>query len=343
MVKSSSLWFMIRPKKVEYIVCEDISNGREHHKIPAFSYKESDTPPSDYHYVTDHVQKKLVAWIDTSLNAHYGCKCEGDCSDGRCACSEHGSKSNRYYNYEGRLSSQFNIDGPDVIYECNSSCKCNAKSCINTVIQRGSKCRLALIRTKSRGWGIRTLEDIKKGSFVGVYSGELIALADSSVRPDDTYLFNLNSSSRRIKKTNKQQQAESMSLSDDKTRDNQGDHDQQQSQTKKNQRQEADFFLCDAKKYGNFTRFINHSCEPNVVAIRAFTTHYDQRFPHIAFFANQFIPANTELSLHYGDNYWLVKCRRDSIYCLCKSSKCRFNKRTFPETLRQSRDKEQIQ
>lgn len=93
-------------------------------------------------------------------------------------------------------------------------------------------------------------------------------------------------------------------------------------------------FICDAKFYGNFTRFINHSCEPNVVGIRTFTVHQDDRFPYISFFANRDIGPEEELTLNYGDNYWLVKCRRDHVYCLCKASTCKFTKKTFKQTLK---------
>lgn len=43
------------------------------------------------------------------------------------------------------------------------------------------------------------------------------------------------------------------------------------------------------------TRFINHSCEPNVVPVRVFTEHQDLRFPRIAFFVNRDVKAGEEI------------------------------------------------
>ncbi len=51
----------------------------------------------------------------------------------------------------------------------------------------------------------------------------------------------------------------------------------------------------DANKYGNIARFINHSCEPNLVPVKVFTHHQDLRFPHIALFASRKIPKGQEL------------------------------------------------
>lgn len=55
--------------------------------------------------------------------------------------------------------------------------------------------------------------------------------------------------------------------------------------------------LCiDANFYGNVSRFINHSCEPNVVPIRVYYEHQDLRFPKIAFFACKDIEATEEIT-----------------------------------------------
>lgn len=275
---------------------EDITNGREHFKIPAFSYKRSDKAPNDYHYVSEHIQYQSLT-IDLSLANMFSCECLGDCSDGSCYCSST-QRFGCYYDSKGRLNADYNIEAPEMIFECNVGCKCNKKTCKNMVIQNGCRLQLALFKTKSRGWGVKTLENLKRGTFIGVYSGELISATDSYKRLDDTYLFNLANTHAAPNTT---------------------------------QEQAADQFVCDAKFYGNFTRFINHSCEPNVIGVRTFTTHQDHRFPYISFFTNRDLAANTELTLNYGDNYWLVKCKRDKVFCLCKRSRCRFSKKTFSQ------------
>lgn len=59
--------------------------------------------------------------------------------------------------------------------------------------------------------------------------------------------------------------------------------------------QEFDSFCIDAKLYGNFSRFINHSCHPNLHPVKVFIDHHDLRFPRIAFFAKRDILPNEEL------------------------------------------------
>lgn len=59
--------------------------------------------------------------------------------------------------------------------------------------------------------------------------------------------------------------------------------------------QPQDLYCIDARFYGNVSRFLNHMCEPNLLACRVFTTHQDLRFPHVAFFASENISAGEEL------------------------------------------------
>lgn len=44
--------------------------------------------------------------------------------------------------------------------------------CTNRLVQHGLQVRLQLFKTQNKGWGIRCLDDIAKGSFVCIYAGE---------------------------------------------------------------------------------------------------------------------------------------------------------------------------
>jgi len=336
--------------KHEFVIVDDISNGREMFKIPALSYKRYDNAPTDYHYVTEHVQCNPVP-LNRSLSIMGSCGCEGNCGNGKCQCSST-HRSGMAYDTDGRLSASYNMEAPEIIYECNEFCNCNPKICINKVIQGGSKQRLALFRTRMRGWGVRAMQDMKRGTFIGVYSGELISGPESCTRQDDTYLFNLASTlvvanaqaiEHQAPSANAQEgtgasldgeqkgpdEAEAQAGGQAETEQPQGSNQRQQRGQK-----DEDQFVCDAKFYGNFTRFVNHSCDPNVIGIRSYTTHQDSRFPYISFFTNRDLSAGTELTLNYGDNYWLVKCKRDKVFCLCRRPNCRFSRKTFNQTLR---------
>lgn len=224
------------------------------------------------------------------------------------------------YDETGKLDPLFSVEAPEAIFECNAACKCHTRQCKNRVIQRATKIKVMLVKTRSRGWGVRTLEPLERGTFVGVYAGELITTGASYKRKNDTYLFNLAGNPLQASQevaTEPRQQSGAVAANQDEA-DEKAECDSKSEQ-----------FVCDAMFYGNFTRFINHSCEPNLVGIRSFTSHQDLRFPYIAFFTNTFIPRNSELTLNYGDNYWIVKCRRDGQFCLCKRPACKFSKKKF--------------
>ena len=44
--------------------------------------------------------------------------------------------------------------------------------CTNRLVQHGLQVRLQLFKTQNKGWGIRCLDDVAKGSFVCIYAGE---------------------------------------------------------------------------------------------------------------------------------------------------------------------------
>lgn len=101
-----------------------------------------------------------------------------------------------------------------MIFECNRACSC-WKTCNNRVVQYGvryefyyllhdlvfevfcvnfylNRSRLQVFRTKGKGWGVRALRDIPKGTFVCEYVGEIISDSEADRREDDSYLFDLD-------------------------------------------------------------------------------------------------------------------------------------------------------
>ncbi|XP_077154204.1 histone-lysine N-methyltransferase SETDB2 isoform X2 [Ranitomeya variabilis] len=63
---------------------------------------------------------------------------------------------------------------PTGLYECNVSCECDRKVCQNRVVQHGLQVRLQVFNTKGKGWGVRCLDDLDKGTFVCIYAGRVI-------------------------------------------------------------------------------------------------------------------------------------------------------------------------
>ncbi|XP_040439783.1 histone-lysine N-methyltransferase SETDB2 isoform X6 [Falco naumanni] len=74
---------------------------------------------------------------------------------------------------------------PSGIYECSVLCRCDKMMCQNRVVQHGIQVRLQVFNTERKGWGVRCLDDIDKGTFVCTYSGRLMSRAKDQVLGDD--------------------------------------------------------------------------------------------------------------------------------------------------------------
>ncbi|RXM33859.1 Histone-lysine N-methyltransferase SETDB1 [Acipenser ruthenus] len=67
--------------------------------------------------------------------------------------------------------------------------------CTNRLVQHGLQVRLQLFKTQNKGWGIRCLDDIAKGSFVCIYAGKILTddFADKEgLEMGDEYFANLD-------------------------------------------------------------------------------------------------------------------------------------------------------
>ena len=83
-------------------------------------------------------------------------------------------------------------------------------------------------------------------------------------------------------------------------------------------------FEVDARFFGNFTRFINHSCQPNVSSYPVLTDVLDVVPARTCFFAKEDIGEGEELTLDY--NYKVdydVSDPQFSVKCNCGSNSCR--------------------
>jgi histone-lysine N-methyltransferase SUV39H len=61
-------------------------------------------------------------------------------------------------------------------------------------------------------------------------------------------------------------------------------------------------YAIDAMHVGCFTRFFNHSCDPNAVIVPCIFGDADEETPYLAFFAHRNIPAGEEITFSYkGD------------------------------------------
>ncbi|XP_046895405.1 histone-lysine N-methyltransferase SETDB1-B isoform X2 [Hypomesus transpacificus] len=188
-----------QPQEPFYYI-RDITKGKE--DIPLSCVNEIDiTPPPSVAYSKERIPEDGV-FINTSPQFLVGCDCTDGCRDkSKCACHQltlqasactPGGQPNPHAGY---LNKRLEECLPTGIYECNKRCKCCAEMCTNRLVQHGLQVCLQLFKTQNKGWGIRCLDDVAKGSFVCIYAGKILTddFADKEgLEMGDEYFANLD-------------------------------------------------------------------------------------------------------------------------------------------------------
>ncbi|XP_062321938.1 histone-lysine N-methyltransferase SETDB1-B isoform X2 [Osmerus eperlanus] len=188
-----------QPQEPFYYI-RDITKGKE--DIPLSCVNEIDiTPPPSVAYSKERIPEDGV-FINTSPQFLVGCDCTDGCRDkSKCACHQltlqasactPGGQANPHAGY---LNKRLEECLPTGIYECNKRCKCCAEMCTNRLVQHGLQVCLQLFKTQNKGWGIRCLDDVAKGSFVCIYAGKILTddFADKEgLEMGDEYFANLD-------------------------------------------------------------------------------------------------------------------------------------------------------
>lgn len=122
-------------------------------------------PPENFVYINDY---RAGDGIEIPQDPIIGCECT-DCLAERKSCCGAACGSEFAY-YKGK---RLRVPRGTPIYECNKRCKCG-QECPNRVVQEGRKFKVCIFRTSNgRGWGVKTKQKIKQGSFVMEYVGEV--------------------------------------------------------------------------------------------------------------------------------------------------------------------------
>ncbi|KAL3065397.1 hypothetical protein OYC64_015549 [Pagothenia borchgrevinki] len=188
-----------QPQRPFYYI-PDITNGKE--DIPLSCVNEIDSgPPQKVAYSKERIPEDGV-YINTSADFLVGCECTDGCRDkSKCSCHQltlqaTGCTPGAQINTNaGFLHKRLEECLPTGIYECNKRCKCCAEMCTNRLVQHGLQVRLQLFKTQNKGWGIRCLDDVAKGSFVCIYAGKILTddFADKEgLEMGDEYFANLD-------------------------------------------------------------------------------------------------------------------------------------------------------
>ncbi|XP_014392685.1 PREDICTED: histone-lysine N-methyltransferase SETDB2 isoform X4 [Myotis brandtii] len=198
------------PKQEEIVSVLDISNGVElvpisfcneidSRKLPHFKYRKTMWPRAYY----------LNSFSNMFTDS---CDCSEGCIDiTKCACLQMTAKNAEIYSLSrdktavGYKYKRLQRHIPTGIYECSLLCKCNRQMCQNRVVQHGLQVRLQVFKTEKKGWGVRCLDDIDRGTFVCTYSGRLLSSSNTEKRAgigenreEDNIMKNTFSKKRKI-------------------------------------------------------------------------------------------------------------------------------------------------
>jgi len=183
----------------------------------------------------------------SDVNCLSGCACT-DCFTTQSECS----CFNENCDIVNAIIAPYDKNGKIMYASSRAIYECNklckcSSNCYNRVVQRGMKFLLEIYKTHSKGWAVRAGEDIPKGHFVSEYVGEIITEKEANKR---TYSLSYHYMLDTIE-------------------------------------QNSAPYCIDAMVCGNVSRFINHSCNPNLENYQIFIDDLNPHKPRIAFFARR--------------------------------------------------------
>eukprot|EP01018_Ginkgo_biloba_P037772 Gb_09748 [translate_table: standard] len=305
LLKSTRQW-KSQPSSRPGLLLSDLSSRNENVPICLVNNVDDDKGPSHFEYISKVRYSNSVG----KLEPCQGCDCKSGCTPGdKCSCIPLNG-GEMPYNPNGYL-----VKWKPLVYECGDQCRC-PPSCRNRVSQKGLKNHFEVFKTNDRGWGVRSWDPIPAGSFVCEYTGEVQSDSDTEEEGEDNdYLLHANRTQ------------ENRTLWDGIA-----DILSEQKQGTSSQPPLRPNITIDASKMGNVSRFMNHSCSPNIFRQSVLYDHNDTQFPHIMLFAIENIPPLTELTFDYGlraspvqkcDEKGESKGSGKSKVCLCGATDCR--------------------
>ncbi|XP_008810793.2 LOW QUALITY PROTEIN: histone-lysine N-methyltransferase, H3 lysine-9 specific SUVH1-like [Phoenix dactylifera] len=293
------------PSSRHNVILPDISSGIEKKPVCLVNDVDDEKGPSHFTYTT----KVDYLGPISSMQPLQGCNCNNVClpSDVNCSCLQQNG-ADLPYSSIGILVSR-----KPLIYECGASCQCSF-NCRNRVTQKGIQLHFEVFKTRDGGWGLRSWDPIRAGTFICEYVGEVIDKCKvAETCEEDEYVFQVMHADQTFKWNYGPELLGEPSHLDSS----------ESSKTLP--------IIISAKNMGNVSRFMNHSCSPNVFWQPVLHDHGDDQYPHIMFFASKHIPPMTELTYDYGlsgrDFSKDEEMRSGGGYrrtkkCLCGSSKC---------------------
>lgn len=257
----------------------DINVVTKGHIVKVENNMDLEGPPDVFVYTTQCVPRNgIIIPNDPPI----GCVCKKNCITSNNCCNDLAYHGSSVYDINKNI-----IVAPGFpVFECNKKCRCTS-SCTNRVVQLGSTVNVCIYRTRNYGWGVKTIQNIKKGQFIAKYVGEIITVDESECR-----LENKSSSI-----------------------DNMWNLDFDDPQNYK--------YIIDNKHYANYTYFINHSCSANLNVYAVWIDCLDRNLPELALFAGRDILAGEQLTTNYFSRCNINSLKKNGTKCQCNMKNCK--------------------
>ncbi|XP_059653730.1 histone-lysine N-methyltransferase, H3 lysine-9 specific SUVH1 [Cornus florida] len=290
------------------LILLDLTSGAESIPVSLVNDIDDEKGPSYFTYFPTLKYSKSVRMLQPS----FGCDCHSACLPGdlNCSCIR---KNGGDFPYTANC---ILVNRKAMVHECGPTCPC-FPDCKNRVSQTGLKVHLEVFKTTDRGWGLRSLDPIRAGTFICEYAGEVIESVKVNQDGDEGEKYEYVLDTTRIYDNSFKWNYEPELLDEETSVDANEDY------------KIPSPLIINAKNVGNVARFINHSCSPNVFWQPVVYEHNSESFVHIAIFAIKHIPPMMELTYDYGMT-WSGKNAGGSYNaspgkkkCLCGTSKCR--------------------
>ncbi|KAJ6713199.1 HISTONE-LYSINE N-METHYLTRANSFERASE H3 LYSINE-9 SPECIFIC SUVH1 [Salix purpurea] len=289
------------------LILPDLTSGAESKPVALVNDVDEEKGPAYFTYVSTIKYSKSFKLTPPA----YGCNCQNACQPGNLNCScIRKNEGNFPYTTNGVL-----VCRAPMIHECGPTCPC-FPNCKNRASQTGLKVHMEVFKTKDRGWGLRSWDSFRAGTFICEYAGEVIEKV-SQVGEEgegDDYVFDTS----RVYESFKWNYEPGLVEEDG-------------SIEAIEEPNVPSPLVISSKNVGNVARFMNHSCYPNVFWQPIMYENNRESLIHIAFFAMRHIPPMTELTFDYGksrlgeaaaDGGSTSRGRRK---CLCGAPICRGN------------------
>uniref|UniRef100_A0A0E0BND9 YDG domain-containing protein n=1 Tax=Oryza glumipatula TaxID=40148 RepID=A0A0E0BND9_9ORYZ len=181
-----SLWKMTEkwkanPATREKAILLDLSSKVEHLPVCLVNDVDDEKGPSHFNYVAGVKYLRPLR----KTKPLQCCKCPSVClpGDPNCSCAQQNG-GDLPYSATGLVAKH-----TPMVYECSSNCQCS-HNCRNRITQKGIKLNFEVFWTGDRGWGLRSWDPIRAGTFICEYAGEVIDETKMDIDvEEDKYTF----------------------------------------------------------------------------------------------------------------------------------------------------------